>query len=121
MKYLIVDDSIMGRNMIAKQLKELKYYSNNDEIFFAKNGVEAIEQYKLHKPNICFMDLTMPIMGGFEATKEIVSFDQNAKIIVVSADIQKLAQEKAAKLGALGFIVKPVTSEHLIKIIEHIG
>jgi len=67
MKYSITDDSKMARRMLINSLKG--FIEDTDEIFEASNGQEAIERYKEHRPNLCFMDLTMPILDGFEATK----------------------------------------------------
>ena len=111
MKYLIVDDSRMGRRSVEKVLKE--HLTENDEILFAVNGVEAVEIYKEHNPDFCFMDLTMPIMDGFEATLEIKKFDENAKIVIVSAEVQAGAKAKAMENGALGFIKKPINSNKM--------
>ena len=109
MKYLITDDSKMARKMTIKSLEDL--IKKEDEILEASNGLEAVELYKEHKPGICFMDLTMPIMDGFEAIKEIKSYDKDAKIIIVSADIQEFAKQKARENGAIGFINKPINKD----------
>lgn len=112
MKYLVVDDSKMARKMTIKNIKEV---INNDDINIieAQNGQEAVDLYKEHSPDLCFMDLTMPIKDGFEATKEICEYDKNANIIVITADIQELAMKKAKENGALGFINKPVDQTKL--------
>jgi len=52
-------------------------------------------------------------MDGFEAIKEICTFDPNAKIIVISADIQELSMKKAKDNGAIGFIKKPISQDNL--------
>lgn len=119
MTYLITDDSRMGRKMMIKSLREL--IKVEDEIIEATNGLEAIEQYKKYNPKICFMDLTMPIMDGFEATKEIFNYDNNAKIIIVSADIQETSKLKAKENGAIGFINKPINQNNLSKMLSGLG
>ena len=116
MKYLVVDDSKLARKMTIKNIKEI--ITSDVEILEAKDGQEAVEIYKEHSPLLCFMDLTMPIMDGFEATKEICEYDQNAKIIVITADIQELAMQKAKDSGALGFINKPVDQNKLKNVLE---
>ncbi len=119
MKYLVTDDSRMGRKMMIKSLKDL--IKEEDEIIEASNGLEAIEQYKKHNPIICFMDLTMPVMDGFEATSSITQYDNKAKIIIVSADIQETSKLKAKQNGALGFINKPINQESLSKMLSGLG
>jgi two-component system, chemotaxis family, chemotaxis protein CheY len=119
MKYLITDDSNMARKMLNKVLKE--FIDDTDEVFLAKNGQEAVDIYKENKPDLCFMDLTMPVLDGFEATLQITQYDTNAKIIVVSADVQQKAMEKAKDNGAIGFVNKPIDSQKMEGILKKLG
>lgn len=116
MTYLVVDDSKMARKMTIKSLQNV--ISQKFEVFEAINGEEAFALYQIHQPDLCFMDLTMPIMNGFEATQAICDFDEDANIIVVSADIQEHSVEKAKEAGAIGFIKKPVDSQILKSMLE---
>src|SRR5690625_7370059 len=70
----------------------------------AQNGQEAVERYKELRPDIVTMDITMPVMDGLEATKQIISFDPEAKIIVCSAMGQQKIVVKAIENGAKDFI-----------------
>ena len=119
MKYLITDDSKMARKMVNKVLSS--FISDEDEIFLASDGQEAVDIYKEHYPNLCFMDLTMPVKDGFEATYEIKQFDNNAKIIVISADVQQGAIDKAKECGAIGFINKPIDASKMESILQKLG
>ena len=119
MKYLITDDSRMARRSLNKVLDE--YMDENDEIIFATNGAEAVDAYKEHNPDFCFMDLTMPVMDGFEATLQIKQYDPKAKIMIVSADIQSGAKTKAMENGAMGFIQKPINSSKMKQIVRMAG
>ncbi|WP_417325776.1 response regulator [Halarcobacter sp.] len=119
MKYLVVDDSKMARRMTIKSLKSL--ISEDDEVIQAENGQEALELYKEHQPSLCLMDLTMPVMDGFEATQSIVKHDSNAKIIIVSADIQESSMEKSKQNGAKGFIKKPINQDNLESMLKKLG
>ena len=119
MKYLITDDSKMARRSINKVLGE--FIDESDEIIFATNGVEAVDAYKEYNPDFCFMDLTMPVMDGYEATLQIKQFDPKAKIMIVSADIQKGAKEKAMQNGAMGFTQKPINSNKMKQIVRMAG
>ena len=116
MVYLVIDDSKMARRMTIKSLQNV--ISENFEVFEATNGQEAVDLYKEHNPDLCFMDLTMPVMNGFEATQAICDFDEDANIVVVSADIQEHAVEKAKEAGAIGFIKKPVDAQTLKSMLE---
>lgn len=117
MKILVTDDSKLARKMVIKTLHET--ITNQEyEIIEGENGAQAIELYKKNYPEIVFLDLTMPEVNGFEALKEIKNFDNNAKVIIVSADIQKLSIEKAKELGAFNFIKKPIDSTKMKQIIN---
>jgi CheY-like chemotaxis protein len=118
MKILVTDDSKMARKMVIKTLND--NVSDNLEIFEAQNGQEALDLYKQISPEIVFLDLTMPIMDGFTALEKIKEFDINAKVVIISADIQKLSMEKALKLGAFNFIKKPIDSNKMKQILEKI-
>ncbi|AXX94861.1 MULTISPECIES: response regulator [Arcobacter] len=106
MKILVTDDSKMARKMVIKTLKD----STNKEleIFEAQNGQEALDLYKELSPKIVFLDLTMPVMDGFTALEKIKEYDKNAKVVIVSADIQKLSMDRVLALGAFNFIKKPI-------------
>ena len=117
-KYLVVDDSKMARKMVMGAIKE---HINESEIFQATNGQEAVENYKKYSPDLVFMDLTMPVMNGFEAIKLIKDFDSNAKIMVISADIQQGAKDEAKKNGAIGFINKPIDQSKIQGVLSKLG
>ena len=119
MKYLVTDDSRMARKMMIKSIIEI--IGDTDEIIEATNGEEALTMYKEHTPDICFMDLTMPVMDGFTATSKICEFDKDAKIIIVSADIQDGSMKKASANGAMGFIKKPINPDNLKSMLEKLN
>ncbi|WP_152018326.1 response regulator [Aliarcobacter butzleri] len=118
MKVLVTDDSKMARKMVVRSLEESTI--KDLEIFEAQNGQEAIDLYKEISPKIVFLDLTMPIMDGFEALKRIKEIDENAKVVIISADIQKLSMDKVRELGAFNFIKKPIDSLKMQQILEKI-
>jgi CheY-like chemotaxis protein len=119
MKYLIADDSKMARMMTIKILK--KIISDEDEIIQAKDGQEAVDMHKEHNPDLTFMDLTMPVLNGFEAIAQITEVNKDAKIIVISADIQQGAIDKAKENGAVHFINKPINDEKVKIALEELG
>ena len=119
MKILVTDDSKMARKMVIKILKDI--LGENVEIHEGQNGQEALDLYKELLPKIVFLDLTMPIMDGFEALGKIKEFDKNAKVVIISADIQKLSMDKALQLGAFNFIKKPIDLEKMQQILNKIN
>ena len=119
MKILVTDDSKMARKMVIKTLQDA--ISNIDfEVLEAENGEISVSLYKEHNPNIVFMDLTMPVMDGFEALKKIKEFDSSAKVVVISADIQKQAMDRVRELGALNFVKKPIDLKKMQQILNSI-
>lgn len=119
MKILVTDDSKMARKMVIKTLTEI--LEDNVEIYEAQNGQEALDLYKQILPNIAFLDLTMPVMDGFEALEKIKEFDTNAKVVIISADIQKLSMDRALQLGAFNFIKKPIDTLKMNQILDKIN
>lgn len=114
MKILIVDDTKLSRAMILKRIPES--VKNNAMIFQAVNGLEGLELYKELKPDIVFLDLTMPVMDGFEALEKIRAFDRDARVFIITADIQAKAREKVLGLGAAGIEKKPIDENRLAEI-----
>ena len=114
-KILIVDDSVFSQKVNAQQLKS---YLEDAEIFFASDGLEGFECYKKIKPDYVFLDLLMPKLNGRDLLNLIKQYDPHAKIIVVSADIQKNVREEITKYGILQFINKPFNEEKARTICE---
>lgn len=114
---LVVDDSAMARKMLIKSLPA----HWEMEITQASNGQEAIEAYRAGKAEIMFLDLTMPIMDGYQVLEALRQEDMNSLVIVVSADIQPIAQQRVKSLGAIAFVKKPVSSEVIESVLKDYG
>ncbi len=99
---LVVDDSSFMRMRCVATVKELGY-----ETVEAGDGAEAIQAYKDQKPAAVLMDITMPGMDGLQALKEIMEFDSDAKVAMVTAMGQQSMVMEAMKSGAKDFVVKP--------------
>lgn len=91
------------------------------EITHATNGVEALDAYHTGKAHVMFLDLTMPVMDGYQVLETMKKEGLNTFVIVVSADIQPKAQERVLQLGAMAFIKKPVNGEQVAKILHEYG
>lgn len=107
MNVLIVDDSAITTGKISKILVDMGHKVAK----ICKTGEEAIEAYKELKPDYVTMDITMPGMGGIEATKHIISDFPNALIIVITSQGQEQMVIEAINAGAKGYILKPIESE----------
>ena len=111
-KILIVDDAAFMRMMIKDILTK-----NGSE---AANGVEAVELYKSHQPDLVTMDITMPEMDGIEAVKQIKAVNPAAKVIMCSAMGQQSMVMDAIKAGANDFIVKPFQADRVLEAVKKI-
>lgn len=109
-KVLIVDDAKLMRNIIKRTIQES---FNNVHFIEATNGKDAVELYKKEAPGLVTMDITMEQMNGLEAAKDILAFDQKAKIIVVTAMGQEKLLKECIKAGIDDFIVKPFSKERV--------
>lgn len=115
-KLLIVDDSRTSRKILRNLLE-----TNGHEIIGeAVNGKEAIEQFKKLKPDAVTMDITMPVMDGIEALRQIIALDKNAKVVMVTAAGQKTKMVDAIKYGAAEFLTKPFESDRISEVIDKV-
>ncbi|MEA3491345.1 MAG: response regulator [Campylobacterota bacterium] len=104
LRVLVVEDVEMSRDFIREML--LISFSITCDI--AANGQEAVEKSILTQYDIIFMDIRMPIMNGFEATKEIRKQDKRVPIVCMSADVYEKDIRAAKDSGMDSFIEKPL-------------
>jgi two-component system chemotaxis response regulator CheY len=117
-KILICDDSILAR----KQIKDIIVTLGAPVIFEASDGQSAIDLYKTEKPNLVFLDIVMPKKDGNIAIEEIMAFDPNAIIIIVSSVGTQSQLKCVLEAGATDFIQKPFSKEHIIAALhKYIG
>jgi two-component system, chemotaxis family, chemotaxis protein CheY len=112
-KVLIVDDSSLSRRTLRRILESADY-----EIVEAEDGMAALEVYFLEKPSLVLLDLVMKGMYGLDVLVKLREMDQQARVVVASADIQSSTRKMVAEAGALGFINKPFVSEQVIAAVE---
>jgi two-component system, chemotaxis family, chemotaxis protein CheY len=116
-KILIVDDSLVARLMIQHSIPSDKGY----EILVAVDGKEGVEKFKQFKPDVTFMDLTMPELDGFTAIEQILAISPGAIIIALTADIQAKSISRVTDLGAFAVVQKPPKPDIINGIIEKIN
>lgn len=115
-KLMIVDDSNIIRNRIQRAFDKNKFSLAATAI----NGAEAVEKFKIHRPDVITMDLTMPQMDGLDCIKKIVAIDSRVRILVVSALSDKATGIKALSLGASGFLCKPFSEDDLMQSLDEL-
>lgn len=120
-KVMIVDDAMFMRNMISDIFQGKKFGDEDYEIVAeAENGIEAVEKYKEHTPDVVTMDIVMPEMTGIEALKEIMQINADANVIMCSALGQDSLVMEALDSGAKDFIVKPFQPEKVLDVVVRI-
>ncbi|WP_446899690.1 response regulator [Clostridium sp. LBM24168] len=107
-KILIVDDSIFSQKITSNLIKK---FMNNVELFFACDGIEGFKLYRKIMPDYVFLDLLMPNLNGRELIKLIKEYNNSARIIVISADVQKNVKEEIKNYNIVSFINKPFNEE----------
>lgn len=112
-KILLVDDAAFMRMRCAKLLTE-----NGYEVDEAENGVDAVTKYQSVKPDLVLMDITMPVMDGITAVREIVTRDARAKVVMVSALGQQTMVIESIKAGAKDFVVKPFQPDKILETVK---
>lgn len=113
-KILLCDDAAFMRMMLKNVLTE----HGHEVVGEACNGKEAAEKFKELKPDLVTMDITMPDVDGIQGVKNIMAFDDSAKIIMCSAMGQQAMVIEAIQAGAKDFIVKPFQANRVIEAVE---
>lgn len=115
-KIVVVDDAKFMRMTLTNILTN----ADHEIIGEGENGEEAIELYKKLQPDLVMMDITMPVMSGLDAVKEIKKEFPTAKVIMCSAMGQQKMVVEAIEAGAKDFIVKPFDEGRVIDAIDRV-
>ncbi len=115
-RVLIVDDSMF----VAKQLTQILTSDGYEVVATAEDGKDGVDKYKELCPNIDLvtMDITMPRMDGITALEQLIAFDKNARVVMVSALGKEELVKKSLLAGAKNYIVKPLDRK---KVLERIS
>ena len=101
---LLIDD-----NPLLTGLYKAAFEKHGFNVFFAHNGEDGLKLAKEKSPDIVLLDILMPGIDGFEVLKTLKSdpTTKKAKVIILTVVVDKNAEEKAKKLGALDYLIKP--------------
>ncbi|MDX9754521.1 MAG: response regulator [bacterium] len=113
---MIVDDAAFMR----ATLKDVITKGGYQVVAEAVNGKDALEKYKVHKPDVVTMDITMPEMDGLEALRQLMGINPGAKVIMCSAIGQQANVVEAIKNGAKDFIVKPFQPDRVLEALKKV-
>ncbi|MCF6155616.1 MAG: response regulator [Candidatus Brocadia sp.] len=115
-KILVVDDAKVIR-MIIRQVLTRHGFEIAGE---AGNGREALEKYKELRPDAVTMDIVMPEVDGIQGLKEIIAFDKQAKVVMISAIDQQDALMESIRHGAADYVVKPFEDDRMVASLRNI-
>ncbi|WP_017444619.1 UvrY/SirA/GacA family response regulator transcription factor [Gayadomonas joobiniege] len=116
-KILLVDDHIMVSSGMGRILNDERGFS---VLATVGSGEEAVQFCRKHNPDIVLMDIHMPGIGGMEATKKILRYCPDTRVIVVSVHTENPMPAKVMQLGASGFLSKDALPEEVIKAIRKV-
>ena len=83
----------------------------------AEDGLVALERYFLDKPDLVLLDLVMKGMNGLDVLSKLTQMDGDARVLVLSADVQESSRQLAAEAGAAGFLTKPIDRIVLLNLV----
>ena len=115
---LLVDDHAvvrMGFKMLLESAPDIKVLAEAD------SGEQAVKMYQEHQPDVVVMDITMPGIGGLEATDRIMAKDNSARSLILSAHEDSVHPKRVLNAGAMGYLTKRSAAEELIKAIRTVA
>lgn len=110
-KILLVEDEELNRDMLGRRLVRKGF-----EVIIAVDGQEALEKTKAHSPDLILMDMSLPVLDGWEATRRLKASEETAKIPVIALTAHAMAgdREKALEAGCNDYDTKPIELPRLL-------
>jgi len=114
-KILLVEDNEMNRDMLSRRLIKKDF-----EVIFALDGQQAVDMASTAGPDLILMDLSLPVMDGWEAIRRIKAGEATKRIPIIALTAHAMSgdREKALEAGADEYDVKPVELERLLAKIQ---
>jgi two-component system cell cycle response regulator DivK len=116
-RILLVEDNEMNRDMLSRRLQRKGY-----EIIFAQDGQEAVDMAIAQMPDLILMDMSLPVMTGWDATRLLKQTPAVAEIPVIALTAHALStdREKATEAGCNGYETKPIDLPRLLETMERL-
>jgi two-component system chemotaxis response regulator CheY len=114
-KVLLVDDSGLARRSTRRVLEQAGY-----TVVEAEDGLSALERFAVEKPDVVMLDLVMKGMYGLDVLSKLRELDPNARVIVMTADIQTSSRELVQSGGAAAFLNKPATAAAVVDLVGRV-
>ena len=115
-RILVADDASFMRQIIREILES----EGHEIVAEASDGVQAVEAWKRHQPDLVTMDIVMPRRSGIDAARAIVAIDASARIVMCSALGQETLVTEALQAGAADFIVKPFKPDAVLATLRNV-
>ena len=115
-RILVADDASFMRQMI----REIVEAEGHEVVAEASDGVEAIDMFRAHHPELVTMDIVMPRRSGIDAVRSILELDPSACVVMCSALGQESLVSEALAAGARDFIVKPFKPDSVLATITKV-
>jgi CheY-like chemotaxis protein len=114
-KILLVEDNEMNRDMLSRRLARKGY-----EVVIAIDGQQGIELARSETPDLILMDMSLPVVDGWEATRQLKSAPETQSIPVIALTAHAMAgdREKAVEAGCNDYDIKPIELPRLLEKIE---
>jgi len=117
-KLLLVDDHEIVRTGIRRILEDIQDFKVVGEV---QNGEDAIKFCRSHAPDVVLMDMNMPGIGGLEATKQIIHYAQDSRVIVLSVHKENPIPARVMQMGAFGYLTKSAEPKEMINAIRKVA
>jgi len=114
LRILIADDTAAIREILARMLHQ----SVDAQVYEARNGLEALREYRAKLPHIVFLDIDMPESDGLTVLKEIRSSDPDAFVVIVSGHGSLENVQEALASGVAAFVVKPFNGRRIAAVLQ---
>ena len=114
-KILLVEDNQMNRDMLSRRLARKGY-----EVVIAIDGQQGVEMARSETPDLILMDMSLPVVDGWEATRQLKSAPETQSIPVIALTAHAMAgdREKAVEAGCNDYDIKPIELPRLLEKIE---
>ena len=114
---LLVEDNELNRDMLSRRLKRKGY-----DVLMAEDGIKGVAAATDGKPDLILMDMSLPVMDGWEATRRLKAVPETRAIPVIALTAHAMSsdRERAISAGCDDYDTKPVEIERLLEKIEHL-
>ena len=116
-KVLLVEDNEMNRDMLSRRLTRRGF-----QVVCAVDGQQGVDLARSENPDIILMDMSLPVLDGWEATRRIKSDDNTRNVLLIGLSSHAMSgdREKAIEAGCDDYDTKPVDLDRLLEKIEHV-